>query len=157
MHGNRIEERVLRTSTALVDCYSGSGSEGGSGEELWSGLGQVLRIERTITNKSTGRITTDVAYAITSLSPERATPPQLLRAWREHWHIENKLHWVRDVTFDEDRSTASDGSITQPCHQPAAATRSHQHSQGLPLLRCSSCPSPSCTRLSPRAPTLNRP
>jgi predicted transposase YbfD/YdcC len=109
MHGNRIEERVLRASTALVDCYRGSNG----GEELWAGLGQVLRIERTITNKRTGRTTTEIAYAITSLSTERATPAQLLRAWREHWHIENKLHWVRDVTFDEDRSTVRKGSIPQ--------------------------------------------
>jgi len=107
--GNRIEERVLRASTVLVDCYSGSNG----GEELWAALGQVLRIERTITNKHTRRTTTEVAYAITSLSPQRATPAQLLRAWREHWHIENKLHWVRDVTFDEDRSTVRAGSIPQ--------------------------------------------
>lgn len=109
MHGNRIEQRVLRTSSALIDCYSGINE----GEELWAGLEQVLRIERTITNKRTGRTTNEVAYAITSLSPERATPAQLLRAWREHWHIENKLHWVRDVTFDEDRSTVRAGSIPQ--------------------------------------------
>jgi predicted transposase YbfD/YdcC len=114
MHGNRIEERVLRTSTALVDCYNGSsGSIDGDGEELWPGLQQVLRIERTITNKRTGRKTAEVAFAITSLSPQRATPAQLLKAWREHWHIENKLHWVRDVTFDEDRSTVRAGSIPQ--------------------------------------------
>jgi predicted transposase YbfD/YdcC len=108
MHGNRIEERVLSTSTALVDCYTGSG-----GEELWAGLGQVMRIERTITNKRSGRTTTEIAYAITSLSPKRATPAQLLGAWREHWHIENMLHWVRDVTFDEDRSTVRAGHIPQ--------------------------------------------
>jgi predicted transposase YbfD/YdcC len=109
MHGNRIEQRVLRTSTALVDCYRGSNG----GEELWSGLGQVLQIKRTVTNKRTGRTTTETAYAITSLSVERATPAQLLGAWRDHWHIENKLHWVRDVTFDEDRSTVRAGSIPQ--------------------------------------------
>lgn len=109
MHGNRIEERVLRASCALVDCYRGS--EGG--EELWAGLGQVLRIERTITNKRTGGMTREVAYAITSLSPQQATPAQLLTAWREHWHIENKLHWVRDVTFDEDRCPVHKGHIPQ--------------------------------------------
>jgi predicted transposase YbfD/YdcC len=109
MHGNRIEQRVLRTSTALVECYRSTNG----GEELWPGLRQVLRIERTITNKRSGRTTTEIAYAITSLSPQRATPTQLLRAWREHWHIENKLHWVRDVTFDEDRSTVRAGSIPQ--------------------------------------------
>lgn len=109
IHGDRIEERVLCTSTALVDCYRGSEGR----EQLWAGLGQVLRIERTITNKRTGRTTSEVAYAITSLSPEEATPAQLLKAWREHWHIENKLHWVRDVTFDEDRSTVRKGHIPQ--------------------------------------------
>jgi predicted transposase YbfD/YdcC len=112
MHGNRIEERILRTSTALVDCYSGSGG-GEGGEELWAGLEQVLRIERTVTYKRTGRTSTEIAYAITSLSPQRATPVQLLGAWRGHWHIENKLHWVRDVTFDEDHSTVRTGSIPQ--------------------------------------------
>lgn len=56
MHGNRIEERVLRTSTALVDCYQGSNG----GEELWPGLRQVLRIERTITNKRSGCTTTEI-------------------------------------------------------------------------------------------------
>ncbi len=104
IHGRRIEERVLRTSTALCDCY---------GDDLWPGLGQVLQLKRTITDKHTDRTTSETAYAITSLSPHRATPEQLLTAWREHWHIENKLHWVRDVTFDEDRSTVRSGHIPQ--------------------------------------------
>ncbi len=107
MHGNRIEERVLRTSLALNECYRGTTPD----DDLWPGLGQVLQIKRTITNKKTGRTTVDTAYAITSLSAERATPAQLLQAWKEHWHIENKLHWVRDVTFDEDRSTVRSGHI----------------------------------------------
>lgn len=104
IHGNRIEERVLRASTALCECY---------GEDLWPGLRQVLQVNRTVTDKRTGHTTTERAYAITSLSPGRATPGQLLVAWREHWHIENKLHWVRDVTFDEDRSTVRSGRIPQ--------------------------------------------
>jgi predicted transposase YbfD/YdcC len=108
MHGRRIEERVLRTSTALNECYNG-----GYGDDLWSGLRQVLQIRRTVTDKQTGHTTSETAYAITSLSPEHTTPTQLLVVWREHWHIENKLHWVRDVTFDEDRSTVRTGSIPQ--------------------------------------------
>ncbi len=107
LHGRRIEERVLRTSLALNECYRGSTPA----DDLWPGLGQVLQIQRTITDKRTGRITVNTAYAITSLSADRATPQQLLHAWREHWHIENKLHWVRDVTFDEDRSTVRAGCI----------------------------------------------
>ncbi len=41
--------------------------------------------------------------------PAHATPAQLLTLWRQHWHIENKVHYVRDVTFGEDRSTVRAG------------------------------------------------
>jgi hypothetical protein len=75
--------------------------------------GLTDQVKRTITDKQTGRATSETAYAITSLPPERATPTQLLMAWRAHWRIENKLHWVRDVTFDEDRSTVRSGRIPQ--------------------------------------------
>lgn len=104
MHGSRIEERVLRTSTALGHCY---------GQDLWPGLAQVMQVRRTITDKGTGRSSREVAYAITSLSPGRATPTQLLQAWREHWHIETRLHWVRDVTFREDQSQVHSGRAPQ--------------------------------------------
>ncbi len=39
--------------------------------------------------------------------------PQLLKLWWEHWHIENRLPWVRDVTFDEARSQKKAGHIPQ--------------------------------------------
>ena len=107
MHGNRIEERVLSMSQALCDCY------GKEMDDMWPKLEQVLQVRRTVTNKGTGHIRTETSYAITSLSPQCATPEQLLVAWKEHWHIENKLHWVRDVTFDEDRSTVRKGRIPQ--------------------------------------------
>lgn len=63
--------------------------------------------------KATGETHSEVAYAITFLAPTAATPAQLLVLWREHWHIENNLHRIRDVTFDEDRSTVRAGSIPQ--------------------------------------------
>lgn len=51
----------------------------------------------------------EVVYAICSLPFEHA-PPKLLASWiREHWRIENQVHYVRDVTFDEDRSTVRVG------------------------------------------------
>lgn len=100
-HGSRIEERRLRASTALL------------GYTDWPGHEQVLEVERIITDKATGAVRREVAYAITSLSKERASAHQLLKLWREHWHIENRLHYVRDVTFDEDHSQARTARIPQ--------------------------------------------
>src|SRR4029450_6584322 len=54
-----------------------------------------------------------VVYGVTSLNPERGTPERLLDLVRHHWQIENKSPWVRDVTFDEDRSQVRCGSIPQ--------------------------------------------
>jgi predicted transposase YbfD/YdcC len=99
-HG-RIERRQLTSSTALADYLS------------WPGLQQVFRTERTITIKKTGQVRREVVYGITSLTPQRAPAARLLRLIRQHWHIENKSHWVRDVTFDEDRSQVRSGSIPQ--------------------------------------------
>ncbi len=51
----------------------------------------------------TGRTRTEQIFCITDLTPEQADPGKLLALNRGHWSIENRLHWVRDVTFDEDR------------------------------------------------------
>ena len=51
-----------------------------------------------------GKITTEYAYNITSLNKQKASAKRLLELNRSHWEIEKRLHWVRDVTFDEDRS-----------------------------------------------------
>jgi len=97
-HG-RIEERRLTASTALV------------GYTQWPGLQQVFRLERRVTHKKSGQRRHEVVYGITSLAPERADAEVLLRLSRQHWCVENKLHWVRDVTFDEDRSQVRSGHI----------------------------------------------
>jgi predicted transposase YbfD/YdcC len=66
--------------------------------------GQVACIERHTENLKTGKRWSETAYLITSLSPHKISPKQLLDLNRGHWSIENKSHYVRDVTFDEDRS-----------------------------------------------------
>jgi predicted transposase YbfD/YdcC len=99
-HG-RLEQRRLTTSTALV------------GYSDWPGLAQVFQLERSTTRKKTGEQRHEVVYGVTSLRPERADPQRLLRLVRQHWQIENQTHWVRDVTFDEDRSQVRVGSIPQ--------------------------------------------
>jgi predicted transposase YbfD/YdcC len=97
-HG-RIEQRNITTSEALV------------GYSDWPGLAQVFEIGRYVITQKTGEERVEVVYGVTSLRPERVTPGQLLALVRGHWHIENKSHWVRDVTFDEDRSQVRCGNI----------------------------------------------
>jgi predicted transposase YbfD/YdcC len=44
----------------------------------------------------------------------RASPASEIATWlRQHWGIENSLHWVRDVTYDGDRSTIHIGNGAQ--------------------------------------------
>jgi hypothetical protein len=77
----------------------------------WPGLQQVCRLERTTSGR--GQQTVEVQYAITSASPQRADAALLLARWRDHWGIENRLHWVRDVTFGEDQCQVKTGNAPQ--------------------------------------------
>jgi predicted transposase YbfD/YdcC len=72
----------------------------------FDGAAQVAQLRRTVVTK--GKKTIEVVYLITS---DRSVSPQALAAWvRRHWHIENKLHWVRDVTYQEDKSLVRTGN-----------------------------------------------
>ena len=97
-HG-RIEKRTLRTTTILTK------------QQDWAGLKQGFEIVRERTEK--GEKTVEVAYGITSLSPERAEAKRLLELNRGHWGIENKLHYRRDVSMGEDASRIRKGVAPQ--------------------------------------------
>ena len=72
----------------------------------FEGAAQIAQLRRTVTKK--GKKTVEVVYLITS---DRSADPATLAAWaRSHWHIENKLHWVRDVTYLEDKSLVRAGN-----------------------------------------------
>jgi predicted transposase YbfD/YdcC len=72
----------------------------------FEGAAQVAQLRRTVTKK--GRKTAEVVYLITS---DRRADPATLAAWvKGHWEIENRLHWVRDVTYQEDKSLVRTGN-----------------------------------------------
>jgi len=65
---------------------------------------QVASIERYSEELTSGKTRHETVYLITSLSQYDASPERLLALNRGHWGIENRSYYVRDVTFDEDRS-----------------------------------------------------
>ena len=71
------------------------------------GAAQVAQVRRTVTTN--GKKSVEVVYLVTSADHQSA-PPATLAAWVQgHWGIENRLHWVRDVSYDEDRSQVRTG------------------------------------------------
>ena len=67
---------------------------------------QVACVEREIFHVSQNKTTVERVYLISSQSRAQASPEQLLALNRGHWGIENRLHHVRDMAFDEDRCRA---------------------------------------------------
>jgi len=91
-HGRRARRTI---KAALAPAWIG-----------FAGAAQVAQVRRTVTKK--GKKTVEVVYLITS---DRDASPATLAAWiRGHWEIENKLHWVRDVTYQEDKSLVRTGN-----------------------------------------------
>lgn len=65
---------------------------------------QAVQITRRTRRLDSTKWTTETAYAVTSLTAEQATARDLATWVRGHWRVENRLHWIRDVTFGEDAS-----------------------------------------------------
>jgi predicted transposase YbfD/YdcC len=97
-HGRRVQRR-LQTTTRLT------------GHLDWPGVEQVCRLTR-ITWRN-GQEQQEVEYAITSASRSQANADKLLTWWRGHWGIENRVHYVRDVTLGEDASRIRTASAPQ--------------------------------------------
>ncbi len=76
----------------------------------WASLQGLVRIEAERYHKATGKSERETRYYITSLKLDAA---QLNRVIRQHWGIENKLHWVLDVAFGEDLSRKRQGHAAQ--------------------------------------------
>lgn len=111
-HG-RIETRKIWTTTEL------------NGYLDFPHLGQAFLIERHSIEKKTGKVSLDVAYGITSRSPQQADPQRVLMVNRGHWTIENSCHYILDWNYDEDRSRISTG------YGPENMTRLRRFAVGL--------------------------
>lgn len=97
-HG-RLEKRTIRLTTVLTK------------HQDWKGLKQGFALQRERTVK--GVTSVEVVHGITSLSPACADAKRLLGLAREHWGIENGLHYRRDVTLGEDASRIRKGVAPQ--------------------------------------------
>jgi len=99
-HG-RIETRRLEATASITEHLA----------PLWPGLAQVCRLTRQRIIR--GQPTTETVYAITSLTADKASPARLLALSRDHWGIENRLHYVRDVSYREDQARTNAGNAPQ--------------------------------------------
>jgi predicted transposase YbfD/YdcC len=95
-HG-RIETRKIWTTTEL------------NGYLNFPHVGQAFLIERHAIEKKTGQRSLDIAYGLTSRTPQQANPARVLKSNRGHWTIENSCHYIIDWNFDEDRSRIRTG------------------------------------------------
>jgi predicted transposase YbfD/YdcC len=99
-HG-RLETRTLERTAAL------------KGYVDWPGAGQVMRRTCERLEMTTGKVSREVTYGITSLRVEEASAEELEGLWRGHWGIENQVHYVRDETMGEDRGQMRRGNAAQ--------------------------------------------
>jgi len=99
----RVETRTIEVSCGMNDYLA----------PTWPLVRQVARLTRHVRVRKTGKITQEVVYLITDLTQIQASPRRLLELGRGHWSIENGSHYVRDVSFGEDRSRLHTGSAPQ--------------------------------------------
>jgi predicted transposase YbfD/YdcC len=97
----RREQRSLKLTTELTPLWG----------QRWPALAQAGQLTRMV--RTGAKTRTETVYVITSLPPHKAPPAQILALIRAYWGIENCRHYVRDVTFGEDRSRLRSGGAPQ--------------------------------------------
>jgi predicted transposase YbfD/YdcC len=102
-HHSEVEEGHGRSETRETFVAPASKEMVASG--AWLGLATVVLVIRRCVDHATGKASDEVRYFISSLP---AKVRRLARAVRQHWGIENGLHWVLDVAFNEDRMRQRD-------------------------------------------------
>jgi predicted transposase YbfD/YdcC len=151
-HGGRVETRSLRASATLAAYLQAAG---------WPDVGLVLEVAATVRWPAHPEHSArhEVRYFLSSL-PATTPPADALRAVRRHWHIENRLHWPRDVTLGEDACQVRSGHAPQGLAAVRNAVLGLLHGHGLPncaaALRTHAWSPPAVLlRLLGLAPTVN--
>jgi len=98
-HG-RIETRKCSILTDLSLVFSAA---------KWPAIRSIIKMQRERHFKATGKIESETQYYISTLSDAKGIEKSI----RKHWGIENKVHWVLDVAFNEDMSRKRDGNAAQ--------------------------------------------
>jgi predicted transposase YbfD/YdcC len=108
------------------------------------GATQVFRITRERTHHTSGKHEVHTCVGLTSLPAQHASPHQIAGLLRGHWHIENRLHWVREE------------SLTSPTTKTAPASAPATHLAPWPP--CATSPSAPCdTPATPASPPQHAP
>lgn len=107
------------------------------------------------TRLSTGKLTIERVYLITSLSVFGATCTELATWIRGHWGIENLLHHVRDRTFREDDSKVRTGTLPAPW-PPCATSPSASSARTVRPTSPPPSATPAATTTGPYEPSVSR-
>ena len=99
-HG-RIEKRTCRVYSELSHIEN---------KEKWKDLKSIVTIESEVFNKTTSKLTTELRYYITNIAKNANL---LNSSIRDHWSVENNLHWTLDVEFGEDKSRKRAGNAAE--------------------------------------------
>jgi predicted transposase YbfD/YdcC len=97
-HG-RLTVRELRVSQELNGYLA----------PTWPAVAQVFQLQRHTTRH--GKTSREVVVGLTSVPAHIAPPQRLLHLIRDHWHLENRVHWRRDVTLGEDPCQVCSGQV----------------------------------------------
>ena len=74
-------------------------------QDKWPHIHCLIKIDSTTTSKAHNKTSHGTRYFVSSLYPEPSTiGPLIQQVIRRHWSIENELHWVLDLTFNQDRT-----------------------------------------------------